>query len=231
MYDRLNANVIVSGAFAMFDRELVLRVGGYRTDTIGEDMELTMRLHAFCLSQQQDYRIAYVPEAQCDTQLPFRYRDYFHQRRRWHIGLTQSLASHFYMIGRRYYGWVGVLSVLFTLVYEFLAPFIEVFGSVIVVLAAVAEIYNMTSALQVTASYLVLSLLTQLMLMAALKIYQVEKISTGEMLRLVLAASTEFLVFHPINLTVKLMSFFSYRKYRKTWTHVQRIRETVHTRS
>ena len=228
LYDRLNANVIVSGAFAMFDRELVIQVGGYRTDTIGEDMELTMRLHAFCLSQKRDYRIAYVPEAQCDTQVPFYYRDYCRQRRRWHIGLTQSLSSHFYMIGKRYYGWVGTLAVLFTVVYELLAPVIELVGGVIMVLAAMAGIYNVHSALQITAAYLVLSLLTQLLLLAALRTYRVEKISVPEMLKLVLTASTEWLIFHPINMGVKLVSFFTYRKYGKTWSHVRRIREVSH---
>ena len=91
LFDHINANVIVSGAFAMFDKDTVLHAGGYRTNTIGEDMELTMRLHAYCLSQNRPYRIIYAPEARCDTQVPFRYHDYFRQRRRWHIGMIQSL--------------------------------------------------------------------------------------------------------------------------------------------
>ena len=224
-FDALNANVIVSGAFAMFDRELVIQSGGYKINTIGEDMELTMRLHAFCLSQHRDYRIAYIPEARCDTQVPFRYRDFFRQRRRWHIGLTQSLNHHLYMVGRRSYGMVGTLSVLFVLVYEFLAPFIELFSLIILLLSHFIGLLNFQASLGILAAYVVLSVLTQSLLLSALRSYRVEPIRLREHLRLMLMAAAEWCFFHPINIFIKLVTFLTYRQYRQTWTHIRRIHE------
>ena len=225
LFDRCNANVIVSGAFAMFDRELVLRAGGYRTDTIGEDMELTMRLHAFCLSQHRPYQIVYAPEARCDTQVPFRYRDYCRQRRRWHIGMIQSLKQHLYMIGNHYYGWVGILSVGFTLLYELCAPVIEVLGLVILLLSAGLGMLDLHFALSITAGYLLLSLLTQGVLLSALDTYGVEPIPLKRHVLLILTAATELFLFHPVNLFIKLATIVTYHKHQQTWTHIRRIHE------
>ena len=222
-FDRLNANIIVSGAFALFDRDVLIQAGGYKTDTIGEDMELTMRLHAFCMSQHQTYRIAYLPEARCDTQLPFHLVDYHRQRRRWHIGLAQSLHEHLYMIGRHYYGWVGILSVLFMTVYELFSPIIEVAGLGFLLLAAWAGSLGLRSAFVISVAYLVFSLLTQGLLLAALRGYRIERIGLREHLKLLAVAATEVFLFHPINLCIKLSTLFTYRRYRATWHHIRRV--------
>ena len=227
LFDELNANIIVSGAFAMFDRKLVIQAGGYQTDTIGEDMELTMRLHAFCLSQHRNYKIAYVPEARCDTQVPFHYKDYIRQRRRWHIGLMQSLGRHIYMIGSHHYGWVGILTVVFALVYELLAPFIEALGVFILIFSWTQGILGITSSIEIMAGYLVLSLMTLSLLFSALRTYRVESISLGEQLKLLMVAACEWLVFHPINAIVKVVSVFSYRRYSKSWNHIRRFEDSL----
>ena len=225
LFDHVNANVIVSGAFAMFDRDLVLHAGGYRTNTIGEDMELTMRLHAYCLSQNRPYRIIYAPEARCDTQVPFRYHDYFRQRRRWHIGMIQSLKHHLYMIGSHYYGWVGVLSVLFTMVYELLSPFVELFGLVILILSAWLGMLNPGFACGLMLLYVALSLLTQSILLSTLRTYQVEPMRNRRHFQLILTAASECIIFHPINIVIKLVTFLTYRQHKSTWTHILRVRE------
>ena len=225
LYDYLNANVIVSGAFAMFRRDLLIGCGGYRTGTVGEDMELTMRLHAFCMSQKMPYKIAYVPEARCDTQVPFRYRDYFHQRRRWHIGLTQSLSQHLYMIGHHYYGWVGILSVIFTALYELASPFIEVVGVSVLVGAGFYRMLDFQTAVSIIVVYLLLALLTQSLLLTTLRVYHVEPMSVRKHLQLLLVAATEFFLFHPINVIVKLTTMLTYSRYQNVWSHIQRIHE------
>ena len=222
-FDRLNANIIVSGAFALFDRDTLIQAGGYKTDTIGEDMELTMRLHAFCMSQHQTYRIAYVPEARCDTQLPFHLVDYYRQRRRWHIGLAQSLHQHLYMIGQHYYGWVGVLSVLFMTIYELLSPIIEVAGLVFLLLAAWAGNLGLGSAIAISVAYFLFSLLTQSLLLSALRGYRIERIGLREHGKLIAVAATEVFLFHPINVFIKLATLFTYRRYRATWHHIRRV--------
>ena len=224
LFDCINANVIVSGAFAMFDSALVKKVGGYRINTVGEDMELTMRLHAFCLSQHRRYHIAYAPEARCWTQVPFTYRDYYRQRRRWHIGMIQSFKQHIYMLGSLHYGWAGVISGSFVMLYEFLAPFIEVAGLVTLALACWVRILNVPFTLMAMAAYAAFAWLTQSILLTALRVYQVEPIRPGGHIRLILVAILEFVFFHPLNIVIKWGAFLTHQRNRRTWQHIQRAR-------
>ena len=222
LFDTLNANVIVSGAFAMFDAELVRRVGGYRVNTIGEDMELTMRLHAFCQSQNRDYRIAYVPEARCDTQVPFHFHDYFQQRRRWHIGMIQSIRLHFYMLGSSHYGWAGVMTSTFILFYELMAPLIEVVGLVTLILAAGLDVLNPGFALGAALIYAALVMCNQALLVLAIHLSGAEKLPFRQQMKLLGVAFTEFFFFHPLNLFIKAAAFCTYGKYKETWKHLDR---------
>jgi cellulose synthase/poly-beta-1,6-N-acetylglucosamine synthase-like glycosyltransferase len=69
-WDALDATLIISGAFGMFQRSVVAEVGGYATDTVGEDMELIVRIHRHCREQGRPYRIAFVPDPVAWTECP-----------------------------------------------------------------------------------------------------------------------------------------------------------------
>ena len=225
LFNRFNANVIVSGAFAMFDCDLVKSVGGYRTHTIGEDMELTMRLHAFCRSQSRAYHISYAPEASCRTQVPFRYRDFFTQRRRWHIGMIQSLHRHAYMLGRRYYGWAGILAGTSMLVYELLAPIIELLGLVTIISGYCLHMVSLGFMLKAMGLYMMMILLCQMLFLWYLRLYRIEAMSPGKWLSLVGVSLAECVFFHPLSMLIKLKAFLTHRKHRGTWGQIQRTNE------
>ena len=230
LFDKINANTIISGAFAMFDVGMIRAVGGYRPKTIGEDMELTMRLHAFCHAQGHPYRIVSVPEARCRTQVPFHYRDYYRQRRRWHIGMIQSMKRHFYMIGSRYYGWVGVVTGSFVVVYELLAPFIEILGLITLLLAYRLKMLNVGFALFAMALYALFVIGTEAVFLQGLQLYQIEPLTFKSRFSFFLISILEFFIFHPMNMVIKLSAFLSYRKHSGTWGINQRS-ETVVSKS
>lgn len=223
MFDSINANIIVSGAFAMFDTDLVKRVGGYQVNTIGEDMELTMRLHAFCASQRKEYHIAYAPEARCITQLPFTYKDYYHQRRRWHIGLLQSMKFHKYMLGNRHYGWAGITSGTFFILYELLAPFVEIIGAATLIAAGLLDILNLQFTIQATILYTLIVIWIQAILVSAVNRYQVEPIPGKQRGFLFLISIFEIVFFHPFNIIIKIIATVMNYRHRKSWEHIQRI--------
>lgn len=223
MFDNINANIIVSGAFAMFDADLVKRVGGYQVNTIGEDMELTMRLHAFCASQGKEYHIAYAPEAKCITQLPFTYKDYYRQRRRWHIGLLQSMKFHKYMLGNGNYGWAGIMSGTFFILYELLAPFLEVVGVVTLIAANLLDILNLPFTIQATIMYALIIIWIQAILVIAVNRYKVEPISGKQRGLLFLISIFEMVFFHPFNIVIKIIATVMSYRHRKSWEHIQRI--------
>ena len=92
-FNGLTANMIISGAFGIYNKQAVINVGGYSLEVIGEDMEIVVKMHAFYRKNKLPYKIAYVPDAICWTQVPESYRVLKNQRRRWHTGLSESLKK------------------------------------------------------------------------------------------------------------------------------------------
>ena len=130
----MNAMLIISGAFGLFRKEAVLKVGGYRTATIGEDMELVVRLHHHYRINDLPYRITYVPDPVCWTEVPEDYRTLRNQRIRWQRGLCDSLAGHFELCCHPKGGTVGWLAFPFMAVFEWFGPAFEIFGYVLLII-------------------------------------------------------------------------------------------------
>ncbi len=124
----LNATLIISGAFGLFRRSVVVEAGGFANDTIGEDMELTVRLHRHCRETGRPYRIVYVADPVAWTECPERLRGLAGQRDRWQRGLVEALTRHRRMLLNPRYGAVGLLSFPYFFFLEMLGPVIEVAG-------------------------------------------------------------------------------------------------------
>jgi len=128
----LNALLIISGAFGLFHKETVVSVGGYRTDMIGEDMELIVRLHRVMRERKRKYRISYVPDPICWTEAPEDLKTLRVQRIRWQRGLTESLLSNMSLLFNKNGGAVGWLAMPYMLFFEWMGPFIELIGLIMV---------------------------------------------------------------------------------------------------
>ena len=126
--NRLGGNFIISGAFGLFLREALLEIGGYREDTVGEDMELVVRLHRFSREQGRPYRIRQIPDPVCYTEVPEQLGSLGRQRSRWYRGLTETLWAHRTMLCKRRYGAVGSVLYPFYITVEFVAPLVELAG-------------------------------------------------------------------------------------------------------
>jgi cellulose synthase/poly-beta-1,6-N-acetylglucosamine synthase-like glycosyltransferase len=130
-WSAINGLLIISGAFGVFRRDAVIGAGGYRTDTVGEDMELVLRLHRTCRDSGRRYRIRYVVYPVCWTEGPEKARDLRRQRRRWHRGCVESLAYHWRMMLNPRYRTVGLLAMPAMLLFEILGPVVELSGYVL----------------------------------------------------------------------------------------------------
>jgi cellulose synthase/poly-beta-1,6-N-acetylglucosamine synthase-like glycosyltransferase len=129
-WGEMNAGLIISGAFGLFRRAVVVEAGGYATDTVGEDMELVVRLHRHCLENDIPYRIGFVPDPVAWTECPETLRGMSRQRDRWQRGLVESLMRHKRMLLNRRYGKVGLLAYPYFFFLEMLGPVIETAGYV-----------------------------------------------------------------------------------------------------
>jgi cellulose synthase/poly-beta-1,6-N-acetylglucosamine synthase-like glycosyltransferase len=127
-WSAMDALLIISGAFGLFRREAALRAGGYRTDTVGEDMELVVRFHRQAREEGRDYRIIYTPDPICYTEVPSDWTTLRRQRNRWHRGLWEVLWNHRAMLFNPRYGRLGLVAMPYFLFFEALAPVVEMMG-------------------------------------------------------------------------------------------------------
>jgi diguanylate cyclase (GGDEF)-like protein len=127
-WSEIDSLLIISGAFGLFRRSFLEAVGGYWTETVGEDVELVVRLHGYLRKRGEDYRIAFVPHPVCWTEVPEDWGTLIRQRRRWQRGLGEALWRHRGMIGRPRYGMLGLVAIPYFLVFELFGPVIELFG-------------------------------------------------------------------------------------------------------
>jgi cellulose synthase/poly-beta-1,6-N-acetylglucosamine synthase-like glycosyltransferase len=134
-WSQCNALLLISGAFGLFHKETVVAVGGYRHNTIGEDMELIVRLHRKLRQRGQVYRIAYVPDPVCWTEAPEDWQTLRHQRVRWQRGLSDSLWLNRSLLFHRRGGAAGWLAFPYMVLFEWFGPLIEVIGYVFMALA------------------------------------------------------------------------------------------------
>lgn len=134
----LNAMLIISGAFGVFRREAVIEAGGYRTDTVGEDMDLVARLHRIHRLAGTPYRIVFVPDPICWTEAPESLRVLRSQRMRWQRGLLESLAANRRLLFHRRGGAAGWLAFPVMLLFEALGPLVELVGLALMAVAVLS---------------------------------------------------------------------------------------------
>ncbi len=130
-----NSLLIISGAFGIFKRDAVVAAGGFRADTVGEDMEIVTRLHRIAREAKQRYRVVFQPDPVCWTEAPESRKILGSQRNRWQRGTMQVLGYHKQMMANPKYGVVGLFAMPYYLLFETLGPIIEFSGFVVTILA------------------------------------------------------------------------------------------------
>ena len=163
---RSGALILISGAFGIFRRDVVVQVGGLDPTSIGEDFELVLRIHRAMRDEGRDYRVEFVPEPVSWTEVPSTTTVLRNQRRRWHRGLWETLWAYRGMLRPRY-GRVGLVALPYYWVFELFAPLLELFGLVLVGLALALGVVDLPYAVLFLALAYGLAVLVTLSAMAA----------------------------------------------------------------
>lgn len=138
----VNGLMIISGAFGVFRRDAIIEVGGFRQDTVGEDMEVVTKLHRLYRETRRPYRIVFQPDPVCWTEAPESVRILARQRDRWQRGTLQVLNYHGRMFGNPRYGVIGLLVMPYYVIFEGIGPLIELLGYVLTLLAVAFGLIN-----------------------------------------------------------------------------------------
>lgn len=128
-WSAVNGLIIISGAFGVFQKDKVIAVGGYRGGYPGEDMNIVIKLHRYCLDNHIPYRVAFCPDAVCWTQAPESYKILSSQRKRWGRGnLKNMIEEGVHMVLRPKYKVFGLLTLPYNIVFETLNPYFRIGG-------------------------------------------------------------------------------------------------------
>jgi cellulose synthase/poly-beta-1,6-N-acetylglucosamine synthase-like glycosyltransferase len=136
-WSAMNALPLISGAFGIFLRQAVVEVGGLTSGHMGEDMDLTMRIHRHYRKLGQPYRMVYAPSAVVWTEVPATRAVLRRQRIRWHRGLMTAVHDFRSSFFNPRHGLIGMIGWPAMVLFEYVAPIIEASGYLIVPLGLV----------------------------------------------------------------------------------------------
>lgn len=146
-WDYIKCNTIISGAFGLFLKEAVLKVGGYGRNTIGEDLELLLRIQAAFLKEGRPYRVKFLPDPICWTEVPFDLKTLGNQRSRWMQGLAESLWATRGMLFKEWSGRIGNFALPYLLFFELISAPLEIFSYLMTLLGVVFKLVDPNLAL------------------------------------------------------------------------------------
>jgi cellulose synthase/poly-beta-1,6-N-acetylglucosamine synthase-like glycosyltransferase len=201
-WNQLGSNLLISGAFGLFSKKAVLAVGGYNPKSVGEDMELILRLHSHFRKLNQPYLVEFNADPVCWTEVPSTIKGLYRQRHRWQRGLADSLISQRHMFLNPRYGRIGLLGMPYQVFVELLGPSIELTGY----LAIAAGLYSGYVSGDVALLFVVASLLLNVTVSVFTVLVEKHYFSRGYSIK-----SLTILVF------ASLLENFGYRQVQSIW--------------
>lgn len=221
-FSRLNTVSIISGAFGLFKRSAVLAVGGYTHGTVGEDMELIVKLHRHFRERREPYNILFVPDPVCWTEAPETLAVLRRQRTRWQRGLCEVLARHRTMLFNPRYGRIGLLGLPMFVLFDILGPLLDLAGLVLVPLFWG---WGLLSFQFMAAYFAVVVLYGVCLSMLALVLGEVALFRTTrkrDMLLLAFAAVAENFGYRQLNILWRIEGIWQFLRKRKGWGEMTR---------
>lgn len=125
--------LLISGAFGLFRRDVLMEAGGYQHDSLGEDLELLVRLQRIAREQKRPHTIAYLPEICCWTEAPASIEGIRNQRTRWQQGGLEVFFKHRKMLFNPRYGRLGMIAFPLLALEDLIGPVVELTGYVLMI--------------------------------------------------------------------------------------------------
>lgn len=221
-FSRLNTVSIISGAFGLFKRSAVLAVGGYTHGTVGEDMELIVKLHRHFRENGGDYNILFVPDPVCWTEAPESLAVLRRQRTRWQRGLCEVLSRHRAMLFNPRYGRIGLLGLPMFLAFDILGPLLDLLGLILIPLFWA---FGLLSFKFMAAFFAVVVLYGVFLSMMALVLGEVALFRTTrkrDILLMAFAAIAENFGYRQLNILWRLEGIWQFLRKQQGWGKMTR---------
>lgn len=217
-WSAVNGLIIISGAFGVFRKDYLFKIGGYREGYPGEDMNIVLKLHKYMLDHKLPYRIAFCPDAVCWTQAPDTLRVLGSQRRRWGRGNVKNMTEiGFEMLFRPRYKTIGLLTIPYNIFFETFNPYFHLTGFLALI---VYSLLDMTQIHVLLLFYLITFLSGYLLTTGSLLLEEIAfnrypKIS--DIFKMTFYAVLMFFGYRQLNVFWRLLGHYDYLRKQDNW--------------
>jgi cellulose synthase/poly-beta-1,6-N-acetylglucosamine synthase-like glycosyltransferase len=222
-WNKMDGLLIVSGAFGMFDKTTVVECGGCYNKSIGEDMELVVRMRKMMRKQGRNYEIAFIPDPLCWTEAPGNLKILAKQRRRWSRGTIQTIWLHREMFFNPKYRFLGLVSVPYWFFFEYLAPMIEFFGIFITILFGVYGIISWKFLILIQLFIYSFSVMFSFFGLFAEEQSYHQYAQPSDIRKLVFAAMVEPFLFHPVIFITAIQGLWEMLSGKEGWAEMKKV--------
>jgi len=224
-WSRLNGLLIISGAFGLFDRKRVIKVGGYDKTSVGEDLELVVRLRRYMHEvEKQKYRVAFIPDPLCWTEVPETFKVLSRQRNRWTRGAIDTILKHRKMFLNPKYGLIGMVSFPNWVLFDGLAPVIQFVGLIYFVIVLCLGQLNLHVFLILLLFVFAFTFMYSLfaIFFEAYTFHKYKGVSY--FLQSISIIFLEMIIYQPLNMFFSLLGHFNFyfKKNKKNWGEMTR---------
>lgn len=218
----LKSVLIISGAFGLFRKDIVLQCGGYRHGTVGEDLDLVVRMRRYLHNMHIPFDIRFIPDPICWTEGPESLRILARQRNRWHRGLIDTLSHNINMLFNPRYGITGMVAMPFYFIFEMLGPFVEVAGYFVFLLSLIfGGVYYPFVLLFFLIAVILGTLLSLLaVLLEEYSSWRYPRLK--DILLIVLFSLLENVLYRQLLAIVRVKAFFDYWRGKEEWGKMTR---------
>lgn len=218
----LKSMLIISGAFGLFKRSSIVDIEGFYTNTIGEDMEATVRLHRHFRERKIPYSIAFVPDAVAWTECPETVKILGNQRDRWQRGLMETMFRHIFMLFNPRFGRIGLIAFPYFFFLEMLGPIIEILGYIAFFISLYLGIVNTPFAIAFLLAAFVFGVALSITAVGLEEVCFRRYPKTSDLFHLFYLAIVENFGYRQLNAFWRMRGVFSKLRGKKGWGKMTR---------
>lgn len=221
-WSKLDGLLLISGAFGMFDKEIAIEAGGYDPTTVGEDMELVVRMRRYMIENDFDYSVFYIPDPICWTEAPEDLKIFKKQRSRWTRGTMETLWTHRKMFLNPRYKVLGVLSIPYWTFFEYLAPILEFSGILVTIVLIYFNLIDWDIFFLFLLMVYVFAISVSTLALLTDEYTYTQYSKPKDFLKLLFAAMIEPVYFHPITVYAALKGNWEKLRGKNSWGEMTR---------
>ncbi len=219
----IDSLLLISGAFGLFRRSILVEIGGYRHDTVGEDLEVVVRIHRYCRENNIPYDIGFIPEIVCWTEAPVSLAGLRNQRARWQQGALETLGTHRKMLFNPRYGRIGMFALPQLMIEDVIGPPAELIGYLVIPAAWALGILSPDLALAFLTITFVFGTALSFGTLALEEAQLRRTPSAKDLVRIAMAAVIENFGYRQANLVFRLIGIKRHLRRETGWSAVPRV--------